>query len=216
MSSKNIKELIENRENNFHVGEIDFIEISNYKEIIRDQDYFEFMVESENGGFFWQQSLHIYGYSQLQDFHDIENVNLLLKKEYGNIVGGLIAFAQGVFGNQFCFDVESRSIVFLDIETGARDVLTTSFLKWVDILHDRLEYFTGVNVLEQWLWDNRLEFNQRLCPKVPFVMGGEFKVDNLYASGYPDSIKAYANIAKQVYNLPDGTSVKLNIGKKLF
>ena len=216
MSKRNIKNLIENKAANFESGEINFIELSKFKNVIKDKDYFEFIIDSGNGGYFYGQSLQVYGYSQHHAYHDIESVNALLQKEYGNIADGLIAFAQDLFGNQFCFDTVNDSIIFFDVEIGKRDVTETSFSKWTDILDDKLQYFTGIKVFEEWILNNHLEFNQRLCPKVPFVMGGEFKVANLYASTFPDSIKAYANIARQVYNLPDGTPVKLNIGKKPF
>lgn len=209
-----IKNLINNRTAEFESGEMDFLELSKYKDLIADKDYFEFVVDSKNCGFFYGQSLHVYGYSQIHVYHDMASVNLLLQKEYGDIVAGLVSFAQDLFGNQFCFDTAKSDIVFLDVETGGRDVIAVGFSKWVDVLQDRLQYFTGINVLEEWLLNNQLEFDQRLCPKVPFVMGGEFKVNNLYASAFPNSIKAYANIAKQVYSLPDGTPVKLDIGKK--
>jgi hypothetical protein len=216
MSKKNIKILIENRAANFQSGETDFLELSKFKDLIKDKDYFDLIIDSKNGGFFYGQSLQVYGYSPLHAYHDMERVNSLLQKEYGNITAGLIAFAQDLFGNQFCFDTVNGNIIFFDAETGKRDVLETSFSKWADVLDDKLQYFTGMKVFEEWILNNHLEFNQRLCPKIPFVMGGEFKVANLYASTFPDSIKAYANIARQVYNLPDGTPVKLNIGKMLF
>jgi hypothetical protein len=207
---------LENGVGNFVPGEANLHELAKYKQHIKDKDYFDFILDSGNGGFFYGQSLHIYGYSPLHIYHDMDSINLLLQKEYGNIIVGLFSFSQDLFGNQFCFDTVNNSIVFFDIETGSRDIIATDFSKWADVLQERLQYFTGINVLNEWFLNNRLEFNQRLCPKVPFLMGGEFKVDNLYAIAFPDSIKAYANIARQVYNLPDGTPVKLNIGKKPF
>ena len=214
MSQRKIINCIENRVSNFESGELNFLDLSKYKDSIKDNDYFDFIITSGNGGFFYNQSLQIYGYSQLYNYNDIESVNSLLKKEYENIFAGLISFAQDLFGNQFCFDVANKGIVFFDVETGAKDHIATNFSNWTDVLTERLQYFTGINVLEAWLLNNHLSFNQRLCPKIPFLMGGEFNVDNLYASVFPNSIKAYANIARQVYDLPDGTPIKLNIGSK--
>jgi hypothetical protein len=212
--SKIAKSLIKHKVAGFESGEVDFLELSKYKGLIADKEYFSFVIDSKNGGFFYGQSLHIYGYSQIHAYHDMESINLLLQKEYGDITNGLVSFAQDLFGNQFCFDTAGNNIVFLDVETGGKDVIARDFSSWVDALQERLHYFTGINVLEEWVLNDQLKFDQRLCPKVPFVMGGEFKVNNLYASSFPNSIRAYANIARQVYNLPEGTPVKLNIGKK--
>lgn len=214
MDSNNFWNIIANSVNDFQPGKADLALLSKYELAIRDNDYFSFIEKSGNGGFFYGQSLHIYGYSDLHDFHSIEVLNSMLRNEYGNIIDDLVAFAQDLFGNQFCFDTSARGVVFFDSETGERDPIASGYAEWLNKLDDHLEYFTGVNVLNDWLSNNKFEFGYRLCPKIPFIMGGEYKVNNLYGSKFPDFIKSYANIARQVYNLPDGTPVKLNMTKK--
>ena len=198
----------------FDSGEIDFKRLSEFKALIRDNTYFDFIIESQNAGFFYGQSLQIYGFPDTYAFHDIYNINALLKTEYGKIVNGLTSFGQDLFGNQFCFDIDGYNVVFFDSETGARENIASDFTRWLDVLSERLSYFTGINIWKAWQTNNQLDFDQRLCPKIPFVMGGEYKVDNLYASKFPAFVKAYANIARQVYDLPDGSQVKLNTDKK--
>lgn len=214
MTISDFCDFIENKVTNFNSGEVDFLLLSKYKKLVKDDGYFDFVIESENCGFFYGQSLQIYGLSSDHQFNDIDGINSLLQREYGEIIDGLISFGQDLFGNQFCFDIAQNCIIFFDSETGEREVIASGFASWINVIYDRLEHFTGITVLESWLSNNKFEFNQRLCPKIPFIMGGEFKIDNLYAGNFPDSIKAYANIAKQVYNLPNGAQVKLNISKK--
>lgn len=54
-----------------------------------------------------------------------------------------------------------------------------------------------------------INYNERLCPIIPFVVGGEYEIENLYAGSFPNYILANANIANQVYNLPEGTDIQL-------
>jgi hypothetical protein len=124
---------------------------------------------------------------------------------------GLIAFGQDLFGNQFCFTSDTHSIVFFNSETGERETIAIDFEFFLRELYAQFNYYTGIPILKEWLANNQLAFNSRLCPKIPFIMGGEFKIDNLYAGTYPAYMRAYSNIAKQIYNLPDGTKVKLQI-----
>jgi len=212
MSNKmDFTSLLSNKVNTFISGEMDYSTLAKYQKLILDELYFDFVLASQNGGFFYGQALHIYGYTKVPEFHSIDSVNVLLDKEYGNIFGNLIAFGQDLFGNQFCFDKSSNTIILFNSETGERETLGQKFDGWVRVLYDQLEYLTGIIILENWNSNNHLEFGQRLYPKIPFIMGGEYGVKNLYAAAFPAFLKAYANIARQVYNLPDGTKVKLKI-----
>jgi SMI1/KNR4 family protein SUKH-1 len=211
MNITKFRYLIKKKVVEFDSEEVDFVLLSKYKQLVKDDSYFDFIIESKNGGFFYSQALHIYGYSNVHKFNDIAYINSLLQGEFGGLFNDLISFGQDLFGNQFCFDIAKNNIVFFDSETGERGVIASDYVDWIKILGERLEYFTGINVLASWLLINQLLFNQRLCPKIPFVLGGEFKVDNLYAGQFPDFISAYANIAKQVKALAEGTKVKLNI-----
>ena len=213
MSKVTEKKLIDNKVLNYDPGEIDFLLLSKSKKSISDNDYFDFVILSQNCGFFYRQSLHLYGHSSVNQFNDIHHINSLLQNEFGEIITGLFSFGQDLFGNQFCFDIEKGGIVFFCSETGEREIISSGFSDWINLLHEKLEYFTGMNTLQSWILNNEFYFNQRLYPAIPFIMGGEYKINNLFASALPDYLKAYANITRQVDNLPDGTPVKLNIIK---
>ena len=202
--------ILDTKCNGFAPGEYDFKLLSEYKHIIEEPAYFDFIIESSNGGFFFKQALHLYGFSDKYDFHDIRGINALLQQEYGKIVDGLIAFGQELFANQFCFDVKTKEIIFFSVESGEREIIAPSFRDWCKLIVTDLEYFTGINVSTQWVNDKgNLQLDQRLYPRKPFIIGGEYKVENLIAGQFPDYIKANANIARQIFNLPDGTAIKL-------
>jgi hypothetical protein len=210
MNSEKYVKIIENRVKGFKSPTLDLSLLSNYKQLIKDDKYVDFISEC-NGGFFFNGALHIYGYSNQYDFHDVNYINQILQEEYGAIVKGLLSFGQDIFGNQFAFDLLGKEVVFLNIETGEKEILSKEFASWLDVLLNQMDYFTGYKLASAWHADNQLGFNQRLCPKMPFILGGNYTLGNLYAGTFPDFIKAAANIARQVYNLPEGTNFKITI-----
>lgn len=202
--------IIENRVKGFESPALDCDLLSNHKALINDDNYMDFIRES-NGGFYFDAALHIYGYSTIHDFHDINYINHVLQEEYGAIVKGLLSFGQDIFGNQFAFDLLGKKIVFFNIETGEKKTLSKDFDSWLVVLFSELEYLTGYKLASARYEEIQLNFNQRLGPKIPFILGGDYTLDNLYIVNFPDFIKASANIARQVYDLPDGTNFTIKI-----
>ncbi len=210
MSSK-YSEFGKYKDSSFQSFTIDQELFSFYKSIIKDEKYFNLIAAIGNGGFFFDSSLQLYSYTKDYIFNNIDYVNQFLKEEYNNIAAGLIFFGQDVFGNQFCFNEQDGKITFFNIETGDREIIAYDIDDWIGLLFDETDYFTGYKLLRVWKIENGFSFNQRLCPKLPFILGGGYTVSNMYASTFPDYIKTAANIAKQVYNLPDGTNFKIKI-----
>lgn len=210
MSNEKYIKIIESRVKGFESPALDFDLLADYKKLINDDKYID-LIKDCNGGFFFDAALHIYGYSNQHDFHDINYINHILQEEYGAIAKGLLSFGQDIFGNQFAFDLLGKEIMFFNIETGEKEILSKDFDSWLDVLFNKLDYFTGYKLASAWCAENQLNFNQRLCPKMPFILGGNYTLDNLYVGTFPDFIKSSANIARQVYNLPEGTNFKITI-----
>ena len=209
MDTSNHHFLIAGKVVEFNPGEADFKVLSAYRKVINDDRYFHFIIESENAGFFFERSLQLYSYSSDFEFNDIEKLNFLMHEQYGQVAMGLTSFGQDVFGNQFCFDSDLASIILFNSETGERELLAQNFNEWVDLIFKDLEYYTGINVLHSWTINDELNYDCRLYPKITFVIGGKFSVNNLYSFKYPQFLRAYANIATQIFYLPEGTPVKL-------
>ncbi len=186
-----------------------FAEIRN---IISDDSYFNF-IENVNGGFFYDYSLQLYSYGSPFEFHDILKVNETIKKEYkSNIIGDAIFFGQDIFGNQFGYS--GGAIIFFNAETGDREKIADNFDDWIEKLYSDLDYLTGRNIVKSWLnFNSSFNVGERLCPKKPFIIGGAYKVENLFPLAYPGYIAAYANIANQIFDLPNGTQIKLKIAE---
>ena len=109
----NINSLINTKIIEFESGELDYLLLEKYKQVLKDKIYFDFIIDSRNGGFFFEKSLQIYSYSDKNIFNNIDYVNSILKNEYKEILNDLISFAQDLFGNQFCFDIAKKKLFSL-------------------------------------------------------------------------------------------------------
>lgn len=176
-----------------------------------DEGYRSFITEVANGGFFLSQALVLYPHTQMSAYPDVEVVNQTLKDEYGSHFANLVAFGEDIFGNQFCFGADRREVVFFNVEDASKSVMGASFEEWADCFIKDFDYYSGYTYSLEWQKENRLDSNQRLCPKKPFTIGGDYNVGNFYASEYPKFIELNASVAKQLHDLPDGTRVRLNI-----
>jgi hypothetical protein len=55
----------------------------------------------------------------------------------------------------------------------------------------------------------QLPAGQRLIPKTPFVLGGQFRVDNLIALEAVEGMNLRSDIWRQIKDLPDGAQIEL-------
>jgi hypothetical protein len=119
-------------------------------------------------------------------------------------------FAEDAFGCQYgYFD---NKIVQFDPETGCSDFLCESFDMWCDLIVSEYEQYTGYALIHEWqLCNGAIKPENRLCPILPFVLGGEYEVDNLYSIHSVQGMKLRASIALQIRDLPDGTNVRIVI-----
>jgi hypothetical protein len=179
--------------------------------IIGDTNYLDFISSIDNGGFFFGQSFQFYSLTSENTFRSIKIVNEQLVKEFSFLFDGLFAFAQDIFGNQFVFDKSTHDVLFFNIESGSKELLSDSFHGFLNVLIDDIDYYTGRAYEKEWSVKNKIALDERLQAKIPFVIGGEYELDNFHVNNYPAYLSYNADIAKQIYNLKDGEKVKLRI-----
>jgi hypothetical protein len=159
-----------------------------------------------NGGYFFSRSLHIYGLCNEPSSHSILHINNLLRNQYGDLIGSQVFFACDLFGNQFGFSKEGIS--FWNIETAESEIVAENFKEWMHVLEFELDYFTAEPLAIEWQDAVRpLNPDERLTPETPFVIGGEYETGNLQALSFESIVRFNAIIAKQVFDLPDGTAI---------
>ena len=119
-----------------------------------------------------------------------------------------IFFGQDVFGNQFVLN--AQGIRTFDPETGEFEALSASLKEWAGLILDDYDYMTGYPVAHAWQSKHgKLNLGEVLCPKIPFVLGGEYHIDNLFVTSATRSMRLRSDLAKQLANAPDGTSVRI-------
>ena len=109
---------------------------------------------------------------------------------------------------------QKNTIIFFNIEDAGRRDMGKNFKDWVDVLTAEYDYYAGVTYANDWTELNELTIEERLCPKKPFIIGGDYKLNNFYASNFPAFLSLNADIAKQIQYLPDGTPITYKVIKK--
>ncbi|WP_020396257.1 hypothetical protein [Thiolinea disciformis] len=119
-------------------------------------------------------------------------------------------FAEDVFGGQFC--LRDSQIYTFDPETGAFEWLAHDLEGWAKAILSDYEMLTGYVFAHHWQEQHgSLLAGKRLLPKIPFVLGGEFILDNLYLGDAVTGMRFRASLAHQMKDLPNGTQIRFNI-----
>jgi len=170
------------------------------------------ILSKKNGFYAFESALHFYGTGNNRMDIDLIQWNSedLWINWYKDLRPVGICFAEDLFGNQF---VSSGNGVFIfNNETGEQECIANSVAQWCKLILDDYEYLTGYPLAHEWQKKNgALRPKQRLGAKIPFVLEGEFTEANLYAIDCIKLMRANANLAIQISNMPDGGSVKLRI-----
>jgi hypothetical protein len=170
------------------------------------------MLQQRNGFYALESALHVFpSHSSQQEIGLIDwNDNALWRSAYKGLADGCIFFAEDVFGGQFC--IKSSKVHTFDPETGILEYLADDIEGWARAIVSDYEVLTGYPLAHQWQEKNgRLPAKKRLLPKLPFVAGGGFVLDNLYLADAVEGMRFRADIANQIKDLPDGAQIKFNI-----
>ena len=169
------------------------------------------MLKSKNGFYAFESALHFFPAASSESCAEMtlnkwNNISLW-KSEYGEEIGSYLCFSEDIFGIQFC--MRNNSIFSFDPETGEFEEMCNSLEDWASLMIEDYEVLTGFPVAHEWQAKHgKIKLNERLLPKTPFVCGGEFTVENLYSADASQGMRFRAQIAKQIKDLPDGSTIK--------
>jgi hypothetical protein len=171
------------------------------------------LLSARNGFVAFESALHVFpvdpavaGETTLVQWNSLE----LWRNHYDDLGDDVLFFAEDAFGGQFA--IRNEAIECLDPETGDFTRLATSIAGWAAALLADPRVLTGYPVAHQWQSQHGLlTTKQRLVPKQPFVLGGEFSVQNLYAMDAAKGMCLRGDIARQIKNLPEGASVQFRV-----
>jgi hypothetical protein len=120
----------------------------------------------------------------------------------------VLFFAEDIFGAQFC--INRGEICFFDPETGEFKQIANTLRGWAGWILEDYRVRTAWPLAREWqLQYGAIEPGQRLLPKKPFVLGGEFALGNLYKLNEVQGMLFRASIAVQLRDCPDGSTVTL-------
>ncbi|MFA9430360.1 SMI1/KNR4 family protein [Egicoccus sp. AB-alg2] len=138
------------------------------------------------------------------------NEPALWRAVYDDLAAEGLCFAEDVFGGQFV--LLHGEVSTFDPETGARDWLAPDLEGWAEAVLDDYAVLTGHPLAHAWQAQHGpLQAGQRLVPKIPFVLGGEFTVENLHALDAVEGMRRRGALARQLRDLPDGARVTYRV-----
>jgi hypothetical protein len=165
-----------------------------------------------NGFYAFESALHVFPLTENPGAHGIDSWNLpnLWRDHYDGMTDGILFFAEDIFGGQF--GVKGDGIYSLDPETGELSHLAGSVDEWARKILDDHEFITGYPLAHQWQAENGpMAAGDRLVPKRPFVLGGEYSATNVVALEAVKGMCFRGDLAVQIRDLPDGASITFNI-----
>ena len=170
------------------------------------------LLNKRNGFYGFESALHVFPVETdgeeigLIDWND----NSLWIDCYDDLARNALFFAEDVFGGQFC--IKEDGIYTFDPETGSFDYLAPDINEWCKKILEDYQVLTGYPLANAWQKKyGSIPAGYRLAPKIPFVVGGKYEPDNLYLEKSTVAMKARANIALQIRDVPDGSNIQLTL-----
>lgn len=170
------------------------------------------LLGQKNGFMAFESALHVFPAGSTPNGYSIEQWNApsLWRAAYGDAAADGLFFAEDIFGEQFC--LRSSSIWRFNPETGDSEELAATLEEWAARLLQDYDGETGYPLAHAWQERHGpLPLDRRLLPKIPFVAGGKYALENLYAAEAVEGMKFRAELARQIRNLPDGTPIRFEI-----
>jgi hypothetical protein len=170
------------------------------------------VLERRNGFYSFESALHVFpsrshgGHIGLDDW----NSSGLWRGAYGDLDPGVLFFAEDVFGNQF--GLVEGGVCRFDAETAEVERFADTPEDWTRRIVDDFNVSTGFPIAHRWQELNGpLASGLRLLPKVPFVLRGEYAVENLYAGRAVEGMRVRGHLATQLVDLPEGAQIEYKL-----
>jgi hypothetical protein len=167
-------------------------------------------LSKKNGFYAFESALHIFPLGTKDGVTDVERWNSaeLWRDTYGDLAEGYLFFGEDVFGNQFC--LKQDGIGSFDAETAEVTHLANNLSDWAKLVLKQYELHTGYPLAHRWQLANRpLQPEERLIPRMPFVTGGPYDIENLHAIDSVKGMRGRGKLAVQIQSLPDGAQLQL-------
>lgn len=173
------------------------------------------VLNSKNGFYGFESALHVFPYDtngKQMDIVQWNDYNLWIDY-YEGMASGATYFAEDLFGVQFC--IKDDGIYSFNPETGSFEWLSENIKQWCQLILNEYNFYTGYSLAHEWQLENgAIATGHRLVPKLPFVAGGEYKIDNLFLEESCKSMRRRSKFALQIKDIPDGGSISFSGGEE--
>jgi hypothetical protein len=170
-------------------------------------------VLSEKNGFYaFESALHVFFDSKTEVPGSLRWWNRPegWQDSYAGIWTPSLCFAEDIFGNQFL--IADEAVQLFDPETACAQPFADSLDEWAEKILDDVNVTAGYPLAHEWqVLNGVLPIGCRLVPRVPFVLGGEFGVHNMFLIESEKGMRYRADIARQIRTLKPGDSVRLEV-----
>jgi hypothetical protein len=167
---------------------------------------------AKNGFWAFESSLVVRPFSSKESPLGIVEWNdpTIWKYAYIDELDDALFFGEDAFGCQFCF--ANDEVKVFEPETAKFEDIANSFGEWASILLSDINYRTGFPAAHDWVNKHGpLIPGFRLIPKLPFVVGGKYDTDNLYACNEVQGMLFRASLANQIRDVRDGGQIIIDI-----
>lgn len=171
------------------------------------------LLRERNGFYAFESALHVFasgepgaGGGSLEEWNAADG----WRAAFGGLADGFLFFAEDVLGGQFA--IREDKVLSFDPETGQTELIASSVEGWADRLLAGYEVLSGFPLAKRWQRAHGpLAPGVRLVPRIPFVLGGEFDVSNLYPLDAAEGMRVRGELAVQIRDLPDGAKVRYRV-----
>ncbi|SMF80757.1 hypothetical protein SAMN06265365_1394 [Tistlia consotensis] len=170
------------------------------------------LLRRRNGFYAFESALHVFPtHSEGPEIGlDAWNARESWRSEYGDLAHGCLFFAEDVFGCQFA--ITPDGIQVFDPETGGRTPLADDMERWARLLLLDFRKLTGWPFAQEWQSRHGpMPPGKRLTPKIPFVFGGAFDLDNFFLQDAETGMRFRGRIATRIRDLPDGAEIEFQV-----
>lgn len=170
------------------------------------------LLSLKNGFYAFASALHVLSVQSEAGVTGIVDWNLAesWKQSYAGLADKIFCFAQDIFGNQFA--LYKQQVVIFNCETGELGNFAQSLEDWASKVLLDYNFVTGHDFARSWQSANRpLKRGERLFPVKPFIIGGDYSIDNLKPLNDIEGLRFFGHFCTETHRLPDGSFVSLSV-----
>jgi hypothetical protein len=171
------------------------------------------MLAKRNGFFAFESALEVFPCIESNVSYSLRewNQDYLWRSTYGSAAPRGLCFGHDIFGVQFVLC--DGNVFQFDPETAETSFLAEDLEGWARVILDDYDYLTGHTLAHEWQSVNGpIKYRHRLLPITPFVLGGEYNIDNLVSEEASKAMRIRGEFACVIKDLPDGSMITYKVG----